>query len=139
MDAEAIFPSSTGVIGWSLPVEAMLAALPNAVAALAGPSIMPAAEGIVTTDLYPKVRRAAVGGGSIVGIAKGAGMIEPNMATMLVYNLTDLAITRAALRTMLTRVVEESGAVARGRGVAAGQGWVRTSGCGAPSGSAGTC
>jgi glutamate N-acetyltransferase/amino-acid N-acetyltransferase len=39
----------------------------------------------VTTDLYPKVRRAAVGGGSIVGIAKGAGMIEPNMATMLVY------------------------------------------------------
>ncbi len=108
LDADAIFPSSTGVIGWSLPVEAMLAALPNAVAALAGPSIMPAAEGIVTTDLYPKVRRAAVGGGSIVGIAKGAGMIEPNMATMLVYILTDLAITRAALRTMLTRVVEES-------------------------------
>ena len=67
---------------------------------------MPAAEGIVTTDLYPKVRRAAVGAGSIVGIAKGAGMIEPNMATMLVYLLTDLAVPRAELRRMLSSAVE---------------------------------
>jgi len=69
---------------------------------------MPAAEGIVTTDLYPKVRRADLAGGSIVGIAKGAGMIEPNMATMLVYLLTDLAVPRAELRRMLQAAVEPS-------------------------------
>ncbi len=108
LDAAQVLPSSTGVIGWTLPVESIIGALPQAVGALAGGSIMPAAEGIVTTDLYPKVRRADVGGGSIVGIAKGAGMIEPNMATMLVYILTDLAVPRAGLRAALTRAVETS-------------------------------
>ena len=108
LDAAQVLPSSTGVIGWTLPVDTIIGALPQAVRALAGGSIMPAAEGIVTTDLYPKVRRADVSGGSIVGIAKGAGMIEPNMATMLVYILTDLAVPRAALRAALTRAVETS-------------------------------
>lgn len=103
-----IIPSSTGVIGWTLPVDAIVGALPAARSALTGESILPAAEGIVTTDLYPKVRRAAVGAGSIVGIAKGAGMIEPNMATMLVYILTDLAVPRAELRQMLARAVDAS-------------------------------
>lgn len=103
-----VLPCSTGVIGWGLPVEAMLAALPATIAALAPGSILPAAEGIVTTDLYPKIRRAAVGAGSIVGIAKGAGMIEPNLATMLVYLLTDVAVPRDALRAMLARVVDRS-------------------------------
>ena len=103
-----ILPSSTGVIGWTLPVEAIIGALPQAVGTLAGQSILPAAEGIVTTDLYPKVRRAQVGAGSIVGIAKGAGMIEPNMATMLVYILTDIAVPRAELRPMLARAVDAS-------------------------------
>jgi glutamate N-acetyltransferase/amino-acid N-acetyltransferase len=104
-----VLPSSTGVIGWGLPVEAMVAALPTAVAALAGGTILPAAEGIVTTDLYPKIRRADLaGGGSIVGIAKGAGMIEPNLATMLVYLLTDVAVPRDTLRAMLVRVVRPS-------------------------------
>jgi glutamate N-acetyltransferase / amino-acid N-acetyltransferase len=106
--ASAVLPSSTGVIGWGLPVDPMLASLPAAVAALSPGSVMPAAEGIVTTDLYPKVRRAAVGAGSIVGIAKGAGMIEPNMATMLVYILTDLDVPRAELRRMLSSAVEPS-------------------------------
>ncbi len=108
LKATEVLPSSTGVIGWGLPVEAMLAALPQAVAALSAESILPAAEGIVTTDLYPKIRRADVGAGSIVGIAKGAGMIEPNLATMLVYLLTDLAVPRAELRAMLVRAVEAS-------------------------------
>ncbi len=103
-----ILPSSTGVIGWRLPVEAMISELPAAARALAGGSILPAAEGIVTTDLYPKIRRAEVGAGSIVGIAKGAGMIEPNMATMLVYILTDIAVPRAELRPMLARAVDAS-------------------------------
>jgi glutamate N-acetyltransferase / amino-acid N-acetyltransferase len=101
-----VLPSSTGVIGWGLPVEAMVRALPSAVGALAGGSIMPAAEGIVTTDLYPKVRRSSVGAGSVVGIAKGAGMIEPNMATMLVYLLTDVAVPRRELQAMLSEEVE---------------------------------
>jgi glutamate N-acetyltransferase/amino-acid N-acetyltransferase len=103
-----VLPSSTGVIGWGLPVEAMQAAIPAAVSALAGDSILPAAEGIVTTDLYPKIRRATVGAGSIVGIAKGAGMIEPNMATMLVYLLTDIAVPRSELRPMVARAVDAS-------------------------------
>ena len=103
-----VLPSSTGVIGWSLPIDSMVGALPAAVASLKAGSILPAAEGIVTTDLYPKIRRATVGGGSIVGIAKGAGMIEPNMATMLVYILTDIAVPRAELRPMLARAVDAS-------------------------------
>jgi glutamate N-acetyltransferase/amino-acid N-acetyltransferase len=105
---DQILPSSTGVIGWSLPMDAIIAALPAAVNSLSAGSILPAAEGIVTTDLYPKIRRASVGAGSIVGIAKGAGMIEPNLATMLVYILTDVAVPRATLREMLSRVIEPS-------------------------------
>jgi glutamate N-acetyltransferase/amino-acid N-acetyltransferase len=94
------------VIGWGLPVDAMVAALPAAAKTLEPGSILPAAEGIVTTDLYPKIRRADLGAGSIVGIAKGAGMIEPNMATMLVYIVTDIAVPRAVLRAMLKRAVD---------------------------------
>ncbi len=108
LTATQVLPSSTGVIGWELPVDAMVAALPQVAAALTPGSILPAAEGIVTTDLYPKIRRADIGGGSIVGIAKGAGMIEPNMATMLVYLLTDLSVPRAELRMMLARAVDAS-------------------------------
>jgi glutamate N-acetyltransferase/amino-acid N-acetyltransferase len=108
LSANQILPSSTGVIGWSLPADAIISALPQTVATLRAGSVLPAAEGIVTTDLYPKVRRAAVGEGSIVGIAKGAGMIEPNLATMLVYILTDVAIPRADLRAMLGRAIDAS-------------------------------
>ena len=103
-----ILPSSTGVIGWGLPVDAIIDALPQTSATLTNESILPAAEGIVTTDLYPKIRRANVGAGSVVGIAKGAGMIEPNMATMLVYVLTDLNVPRAELRAALQRAIETS-------------------------------
>lgn len=108
LDPTAVLPSSTGVIGWGLPVDAMISALPQAVAALAPGSALPMAEGIVTTDLYPKVRRAVVGNGSLIGIAKGAGMVEPNLATMLVYLFTDLAIGRDSLRRMLPRAVATS-------------------------------
>jgi len=105
---EQVLPCSTGVIGWKLPVEAMLAALPAAAASLDAASALPAAEGIVTTDLFPKIRRADLRGGSIVAIAKGAGMIEPNLATMLVFIMTDLAVPRETLRPMLARVVADS-------------------------------
>lgn len=103
-----ILPSSTGVIGWGLPVDAIIETLPQTSASLTSESILSAAEGIVTTDLYPKIRRVKVGEGIIVGIAKGAGMIEPNMATMLVYLLTDLKVPRAELRAALKRAVETS-------------------------------
>ncbi len=103
-----ILPSSTGVIGWRLPIEAMLAAVPAAASSVGKRSLFDAAQSIMTTDLYPKVRRASLGQGSIVGIAKGAGMIEPNMATMLVYLLTDLAIPRASLRRLLPLAVGPS-------------------------------
>ncbi len=107
--ANSVLPSSTGVIGWSLPLDAMLTQLPTAVGALSSESILPAAEGIVTTDLYPKIRRFDFpGGGSVVGIAKGAGMIEPNLATMLVYILTDIDVPRDELRAMLARCVNAS-------------------------------
>ncbi|MDR2512370.1 MAG: bifunctional ornithine acetyltransferase/N-acetylglutamate synthase [Puniceicoccales bacterium] len=105
---DQVLPSSTGVIGWCLPEADMLAALPLLVASLRQGSILPAAEGIVTTDLYPKIRRVTLGSGSIVAIGKGAGMIEPNLATMLVYILTDIAVPRHVLRPMLVRVVETS-------------------------------
>jgi glutamate N-acetyltransferase/amino-acid N-acetyltransferase len=108
VEASEILPSSTGVIGWRLPADAMIEALPSVVAALQSESVMPAAEGIMTTDLYPKVRARKVGDGIIVGIAKGAGMIEPNLATMLVYLLTDLDVGREALRPMLARAVDAS-------------------------------
>jgi len=103
-----VLPSSTGVIGWRLPVPEMLAALPEAVAALQAGSALPAAEAIMTTDLFPKVRRAAAGGAWLVGFAKGAGMVEPNLATMLCYLLTDADLPREALRQALREAVEAS-------------------------------
>lgn len=108
IEPDEVLPSSTGVIGWQLPVEAMLAAMPRAVADLQGETVLPAAQAIMTTDLYPKVRRAQLGVGSIVGIAKGAGMIEPDLATMLVYILTDLAVPRQELRQCLAMSVATS-------------------------------
>ncbi|ETV78738.1 arginine biosynthesis ArgJ, mitochondrial [Aphanomyces astaci] len=103
-----VLPSSTGVIGWRLPVEPIINALPSLVESLQDTSILPAASGIMTTDLYPKIRSADVCGGRIVGIAKGAGMVEPNMATMLSYILTDLSVPRELLRQLLAEVVEQT-------------------------------
>jgi len=96
--AERFFAASTGIIGWELPVAEMTAALPGLVAGLRAGSILPVARAIMTTDAFPKVRRSAVGPGAIVGIAKGAGMIEPNMATLLCFLCTDCAVPREQLR-----------------------------------------
>lgn len=103
-----VLPCSTGVIGWRIPVDAMVQNLPKLVANMQSDSVLPAAEGIMTTDLYPKIRSADVCGGRIVGIAKGAGMIEPNLATMLSYILTDLSIPRDLMRQLLTEVVADT-------------------------------
>jgi glutamate N-acetyltransferase / amino-acid N-acetyltransferase len=106
---ELILPSSTGVIGWKLPVDAMLNAIPAASLSLQSDSILPAASGIMTTDSYPKVRSIQLDGGArIVGIAKGAGMIEPDLATMLVYILTDVSVSADTLRSCLASAVHGS-------------------------------
>jgi glutamate N-acetyltransferase/amino-acid N-acetyltransferase len=106
--ARQVIPCSTGVIGWQLPIADMIGAIPHACSGMRRDSLLAAAEGIMTTDLFPKVRRRTLAGGSIVGIAKGAGMIEPDMATMLVYILTDLSIPRQALRESLSRACDVS-------------------------------
>lgn len=108
IDGEAVFPSSTGIIGWSLPVQAMKQALPALAQPAAVADIPRFAQAIMTTDSYPKAFSVPVGQGTILGFAKGAGMIEPNMATMLVFLLTDVCISRQDLQAVLARVVDRS-------------------------------
>lgn len=98
-----IFPSSTGIIGWKIPVKEMTAKVPDLYASLKGGSALPLAKGIMTTDSFPKLRSIEVGKGRIVAVAKGAGMIEPNMATMLSYIMTDIKIDRDELRSILKK------------------------------------
>lgn len=105
-----VFPSSTGIIGWKLPVNDIANAIPLAVKTLQNRSIYPAALSITTTDRYPKIRSYVSRDKrwSIAGIAKGAGMIEPNMATMLSYILTDLAVSKDFLQKSLATAVDKS-------------------------------
>ncbi len=103
-----IFPSSTGIIGWKIPVKDMNKKIPELVSSLKGGSALSLAKGIMTTDSFPKLRSANVKGGRIVAVAKGAGMIEPNMATMLSYIMTDIKIKRDELGAVLKRVVEKT-------------------------------
>jgi len=103
-----IVPASTGIIGWKIPVEGMKRALPDLVAGLRRESALPLAQAIMTTDSYPKLHREEIGGGCILGVAKGAGMIEPDMGTMLAFILTDLKMEREQLREALQSSVEKS-------------------------------
>ena len=112
IDAQAVLPFSTGVIGESLPVDKLIAALPEAVAALAPDQWLAAARGIMTTDTHPKLASKKVQLGettvTITGMAKGAGMLKPNMATMLAYVFTDAQFAKPALRQALSTAVELS-------------------------------
>jgi glutamate N-acetyltransferase/amino-acid N-acetyltransferase len=103
-----IVPASTGIVGWKLPVESMKGALPKLIAGLHPGSALPVAQAIMTTDSYPKLHREEVDGGCILGVAKGAGMIEPNMGTMLAFILTDLKMEREQLRQALQSSVDKS-------------------------------
>ncbi|MBN1685877.1 MAG: bifunctional glutamate N-acetyltransferase/amino-acid acetyltransferase ArgJ [Spirochaetales bacterium] len=100
--------ASTGVIGWRLPVPEMKAALPSLKKSLQTATILDVARGIMTTDLFPKVRAAMAGEAKVLAIAKGAGMIEPNMATMLVFILTDADVDRETLRRLHREAVAVS-------------------------------
>ena len=106
-----VIPSSTGIIGWRLPVSAIKNAIPDTAMSMQAESALPAAMGITTTDRYPKIRSYVSKRGvpwSVVGIAKGAGMIEPNMATMLCYIMTDLDVKRNHLQEHLEIAVSKS-------------------------------
>jgi len=104
-DSSQILPFSTGVIMEPLPLERIVAALPRALADCREGNWANAAEAIMTTDTVPKActRQLSIGGKSVTvtGIAKGAGMIHPDMATMLGFVATDAAVSRAALQQML--------------------------------------
>jgi len=108
----AILPFSTGVILEHLPLERLVAGLPAALADLAADNWAQAAEAIMTTDTVPKAasRQATIGGAqvSVTGIAKGAGMIRPNMATMLGFVATDAAIAPALLERWVRAAADES-------------------------------
>ena len=111
-EASQVLPFSTGVIGEPLPVELIADAIPSAVAGLADSGWADAAEGILTTDTRPKglsVQFSCDGQDYVVtGIAKGAGMIRPNMATMLGYVATDAAVEVAILQKILSEATAMS-------------------------------
>jgi glutamate N-acetyltransferase / amino-acid N-acetyltransferase len=106
--AEQLIPSSTGIIGWQLPVPEMIDSFPALVKGLDKGPLLSVAQAIMTTDSFPKVRSADLGNGRIVAIAKGAGMIEPNLATMLCFILTDIKLEKNVLRSMLKNAANKS-------------------------------
>lgn len=112
LPAERVFTSSTGVIGEPLPHERILAKLEDLTQALDPAGLPAAARAIMTTDTFAKGAAAEVqiDGQTvrIAGIAKGSGMIAPDMATMLVYIFTDAAIDRPLLQEMVTRQTDLS-------------------------------
>ncbi len=112
VDADSVLPFSTGVIGEPLPVERLERAIPAAFAALSADGWNAAAAGILTTDTRPKacsVSFTVEGHNYVVtGIAKGSGMIRPNMATMLAFIATDMAVEHTLLQQMLSELVEMS-------------------------------
>jgi glutamate N-acetyltransferase/amino-acid N-acetyltransferase len=107
-DPYDVLPFSTGVIGRPLPMDKIRAGLKGIQSELKPNNLKLAAEAIMTTDKYPKYFSCQVGPAIIAGIAKGAGMIEPNMATMLVYLMTDAALPKSTMRPMLRRVVDRT-------------------------------
>lgn len=105
--ADRVLVSSTGVIGVPLPIEKIEAGVPGMAGELQDDPLL-GAEGIMTTDTHPKALSASVGKATITWVAKGSGMIEPNMATMLAYIFTDAAFSPEALDRMLRAAVHVS-------------------------------
>ncbi|TAJ54896.1 MAG: bifunctional glutamate N-acetyltransferase/amino-acid acetyltransferase ArgJ [Nevskiaceae bacterium] len=112
LSAEEVLPFSTGVIGQQLPVARMVAAAPAAVADMREAGWLDAMRAIMTTDTVGKgaSRRVATSQGevTVTGIAKGVGMIHPNMATMLAYIGTDARLTPAATQALIAEVADRS-------------------------------
>src|SRR5690606_32932739 len=110
--ASQILPFSTGVILEPLPVDRLVAGLPKAIANLKEDNWYFAAEAIMTTDTQPKAasRKVTIGGKTVTmtGISKGAGMIKPNMATMLGYLAMDAKVPQALLDRMVKSAADHS-------------------------------
>lgn len=110
--SEEVLLASTGVIGELLPDGKVRAALPEAILRLSPNGVEATSHAILTTDVGPKVVRASFEWNgrraSIVGVAKGAGMIHPNMATMLAFLMTDVPATPAFLKAALLEAAKES-------------------------------
>lgn len=109
-EADEVLPFSTGVIMEPLPAERIIAALPRAL--LNKGDWLSAAEAIMTTDTVPKAfskrLKLSKGEARVTGIAKGAGMIRPDMATMLAFIATDAEVPQRRLQELLERVAERS-------------------------------
>jgi glutamate N-acetyltransferase/amino-acid N-acetyltransferase len=107
-----VYVASTGVIGEPLPMNKITAALPKLVDKLSDESIHEVASAIMTTDTFPKLYYRTINiknyVGTLAGLAKGSGMIEPDMATMLCFLMTDLAVEPTALQTALRSAVDQS-------------------------------
>lgn len=112
ISSKLVYVASTGIIGKPLPMQKLRIAIPKAVKRLSYLSIKEAASAILTTDTFPKIafKKITLMGqtGTIAGIAKGAGMICPNMATMLCFIVTDIAVEQRALDSALRTVVKRS-------------------------------
>ena len=110
--AAQVLPFSTGVIMETLPVERIEAGLPAALAALRSDGWLDAAHGIMTTDTLPKAasRQLQIGGRTVTvtGIAKGAGMIRPNMATMLGFVATDAVVAPHLMQALVNEAADAS-------------------------------
>ena len=109
---EAVQVCSTGVIGVQMPMERLRIAIPGLIEGLSSGTLDDVAEAIMTTDTFPKMEaRSAQAGGvsyTVAGIAKGAGMIMPNMATMLSFIITDAVVEPAVLEKSFRRAVDTS-------------------------------
>lgn len=106
---ERVFPSSTGVIGRRIPVEKILTALKGFNRRTTTPADFEGfAKAIMTTDTFHKIVSKKIGKATLVAVAKGSGMIEPNMATMLSYFFTDAEISAPVLRKILKDSVEST-------------------------------
>lgn len=105
--ADEVLMSSTGVIGKQLPIEKIEAGIQGISAELVDDPLV-GAEGIMTTDTYPKALSLSVGEATLTLVGKGSGMISPSMATMLVYIFTDAEIEAPALDRMLREAVRVS-------------------------------
>lgn len=104
-----ILPASTGVIGEQLPLDKILPKLSELVAGLSPDRAEDFAKAIMTTDTFPKIaQRTTKDGVKLLGIAKGAGMIAPNMATMLAFILTDGYLKKEEMRKLLSKAVDQS-------------------------------
>ena len=112
INAQQVLPFSTGVIMETLPSERIVAGLDAAIADVKADNWFNAAQAIMTTDTVPKAfsKQVQIGGAtvSITGISKGAGMIRPNMATMLGFMATDACIAPAVMQQLATELAQES-------------------------------